>query len=220
MSQILTETPPLIHYLEPKTLRQLGVLGEVLHFHCHYSPTTLPKTGKQKWLSKLPLGISDTVTVNINVACACYDRAGDLLECVSFRQVRAFDDAVRYAGDSLQTSKEPILHSHHEEISLRLGNLPKKVASIALLVHAYRHQPLQSVPIGEIILQTSEHTPIHQLTFSSLQKDTTALLAWMLTSVGDDWQLSAPMREFSGALSAGVDIHAFAKKLSHINHNH
>ncbi len=188
----------LISHFDPKTLTELNIQGSQLIVKAYHEPTTLPKTGLAYWLGRLPLN-SSTCAMDIDIGCGLYDDHGTLLEMVWYARMRSKDELVRHGGDSFrEMSKYYRPDSIKERLSVRFGELDKRVHKLAFFVHSFYHQPLALAKSGKIGLYDNEGVLIHHIPLTALAADCTALCAWQMRRLDSDWQIAAPMLAMTG----------------------
>lgn len=199
MSQPIDTSRPLATHFEPKTLTELGINASQLLFKVSHQHTELPKTGIDYLLGKLPLGSTDPVAMDIDIGCGVYDVHGALMACVWYGQLRTPDGAVRHYGDSFkQVSPFHRPTIIKERVAVRLGELNDEVHKLVFFVNSHHRQPLAKATHGIIKLSDNEGHSLHELPLTTLSDGCTALAAWQMLRVTDDWCISALMQPVTG----------------------
>lgn len=198
MSQPLEHTVCLQAHFSPKTLTQLGINTNVLQVHCTHEPTSLPKTGIEALLGKLPLGNNNPIEMDINIGCGLYNAAGDLIDMVWYGKTRDDIDSIRHEGDSFHglTQTASIIN---ELLSIRLLKLSPNVSKLVFFVHSQHNQPLAKAIDGKVTLQDNESNVIHHLDFNSLDDTTSAVCLWQILRMPDDWRIESIMQSMPHA---------------------
>lgn len=193
MSQPIDQPIDLQVHFAPQTLTHLGIYANILQVHCSHQPTSIPKTGIQALLGKLPLGNSNPVEMDVNIGCGMYNASGKLIDQVWYGKTRDDIDSVRHEGDSFHglTQTASVID---ELLTIRLLKLSPNVSKLIFFVHSQHNQPLAKAINGKVQLQDNEGNNIHHLKLGSLDPETTALCLWQMVRMPDDWRIEAIMQ--------------------------
>lgn len=198
------EPTPLQQHFAPQTLTQLNVSGGSLIASVCYMSTPFDKTGMADFLSKigrkLPkikhlTPVKETVVqMDLDLSCVVLDDQKQALQTIWYGHLRNDNDSIIHQGDALQGATD-FEHSlqHQEEICVHLSELPKNACELLFFVSSFHHHPLSLANKGSLRLSDNENATIHKCAVASLNKDTTAILAWHIIRQGDDFLIKAPL---------------------------
>lgn len=167
--------------LTAMTLSALG-LSHTLYFSMDYTFTKVPLTG---WLNKFK---KKTRPMDVDIACLLFDKNGDIVEKVWFKQLRDTAEAIRHKGDDIhgrRPGKTPHLDGLQdlEQIELRLDKVANEIAQIALIVNSYTGDPLAKLVDGEVLLKDDEANQALHINLLQLDKNCHTLLVANLKRV-------------------------------------
>lgn len=183
----------------PTLLGELGLTGSRLFANLHYADTPLKKTGKDQLLKKLlgnkGLGsYSDpTISMDMDLSCVIFDTSLSVLDVVWFGNLRDSHHSVRHTGDALAGYTD-FLNSLHpqEQIQIHLNRLDDDVKHLVFVLSC--QAPLHLAQKALAHLTDDENHSLHRISFDSLDKEATGIIAWYLQKSVDGMKLHAPLK--------------------------
>lgn len=217
-TKIIQKQQALQTYFKAQTLTELGLDGVSLSVCLHYQDTRLPKQGLAAILGKLPLPMTNSrpVAMDIDLGCVLFDQSYQPLDLIWYARLRNDNESIRHSGDALIGSRnfeESLIHQ--EQIRLRPDEIEKQVYHIAFVVSSYRNQDLNLANKGSLQFLDNENHSAHSLELASLPKNCQTLLAWVLSRYDQDWQLQAPMLPLNTTRQSHKRLDLLANQIGH-----
>ena len=193
---------PLKKKLPPKTFSELGIIGVNLFVSIAYSDTQFEKTGIQALLGKLPVlknltpFKSPMCSMDIDLSCVALDRQGKALDVIWYGNLRNDTQSIRHSGDGLcgASNFEESL-TCQEEIAIRLTQLDDDIHHLVFFVSSYHNNALAFAQKGLVKMADNEGNIAHKFYLDSLDKTTSAIIAWHIQRQGDDFVLAMPLKK-------------------------
>lgn len=80
-------------------------------------------------------------SIDLDASCVLYDEHKQLIDAVSFRQLRSRDGSIQHSGDNLTGHGD----GDDETISVNLSSVPPNVKSIVFTINSFRGQTFDQV---------------------------------------------------------------------------
>lgn len=181
-------------FTPPKSLRELGIIGNHLLIKLAYADTQLDKTGSAVWLGKLPIFKklppfkAKQQSMDVDLSCVALDNVGELLSVIWYGNLRNANHSIRHTGDTLRgaVNFEESL-SPQEAIWVRLHELPDDVAHLVFFVSS--EHGLSLAHKGMVILSDDERHHAQKLDFQHLNTNTKAIITWHIQRHVDDFMV-------------------------------
>lgn len=193
MTQVHTNihtSRPLVTHFETQTLTQLSLNPNLFCFHLSYQPTDVAKTGLGAFIAKLPVvGDDSPISMDIDIGCGLYNHKDELMETVWYGNVRNGNESIRLAFDDFGDSiHRPSLLT--ERLTIAINALDSTVYKLVIFINCVQKIALKEATFGSINFEC-DHDTLHTLQFASLEDNVSAIAAWQLGRIGDDWQIKA-----------------------------
>lgn len=181
-------------FTTPKTLRELGVIGNHLLVKLSYADTQLTKTGKTAFLGKLPIFKklppfkAKQHSMDIDLSCVVLDNMGQTLNTIWYGNLRNANHSIRHTGDTLRGAvdfEESL--SPQEAIWVRLHELPDEVCHLVFFINS--EHDLSLAQKGTVLLTDDEKHHAQKIDLHHLNTDTKAIIAWHIQRQGDDFMV-------------------------------
>lgn len=181
-------------FTPPKSLRELGIIGNHLLIKLAYADTQLDKTGSVVWLGKLPIFKklppfkAKQQSMDIDLSCVVLDNMGQVLSVIWYGNLRNDSHSIRHTGDTLRGAMgfEESL-SPQEAIWVRLHELPDEVCHLVFFVNS--EHDLALAQKGMAMIADDEKHHAQKIDFHHLNTGTKAIIAWHIQRQGDDFMV-------------------------------
>jgi tellurium resistance protein TerZ len=125
--------------------------------------------------------------IDLDASCALFDENKNVVDVVSFQQLRSKDGSINHSGDNLTGAGE----GDDERINVNLQNVPANVKYMAFVVTSYRGQTFNDVENAYCrLVDETSNQEIARYTLSGGGNNTAMIMAKLYRHQGE-WKMHA-----------------------------
>lgn len=140
------------------------------------------------------------INIDLDASCAFYSENKELLDTVSFRQLRSIDGSVYHSGDNLTGAGD----GDDEIINVDLATVPHNVKTIVFTINSYQGQTFDNIAncFARLVdAQTGKEVCIYKLAEKGAH---TGLIMAKMYRHNGQWKMSALGVPCNGATIANI----------------
>lgn len=100
--------------------------------------------------------------VDLDASCAVYDENKNVIDTVSFRQLKSNDGAIKHSGDDLTGDLNGDDGLDNEVITLDLARLNPKARYVGFFINSFRGQDFKDIPFASIRIYEGTPTRVNE----------------------------------------------------------
>jgi tellurium resistance protein TerZ len=135
-------------------------------------------------------------SIDLDASCAMFDESKNLVDTVSFRQLRSRDESIRHSGDNLTGAGD----GDDEIVYVDLTKVSANVKTLIFTVNSFRGQTFDKVKncTARLVDETS-NTEIAKYTPSEKGNSNTGLIMAKVYRHNGEWKMAAIGAQCNGA---------------------
>lgn len=127
-------------------------------------------------------------SIDLDASCALFDSNKNLLDTVSFRQLRSRDGSIKHTGDNLTGDGD----GDDEVINVSLSSVPSNVNQIVFTVNSYRGQTFDKVKNCFCrLVDSSNNNEVCIYKLSEKGGSNTGLIMAKVYRYNNEWKMAA-----------------------------
>ncbi len=138
-----------------------------------------------------------TEAVDLDASCCMFNSNNELIDIVSYKQLRSKDGAINHSGDDTEGDMDGDDGLDNEIISVNLSAIHANTDKVVFFLNSYKKQDFATIPFASIRLYEGTPDQVSKIhaTYNAASDDSfkgyVSMVLGALTKVNGDWSFKA-----------------------------